>query len=263
MNRPGRGAGRSDRRCRPRVRSQRSNPARQQRILAIVLAAVVLLLLLVAGSAILRAERLAQQVAATGQSLMQSQRLAKSVSQALVGNVAGFRRSEGQLGRPDAARARPDERRRCAQARARGQPVRRRTRARSRRWSSAPTRAPRPCWRQQQILTQVGTALRDINRQSSDLLEMTETVASLKMQQNATPARDLRRRPAGDADAAHRQVGQRIPDGRRREPRRRVPARQGPEHLPGNHARPARRQRPAAPARLARSADAPAARSAS
>jgi len=54
-----------------------SSPARQQRILAIMLAVAVLLLLLVAGSAILRAERLARQVAATGQSLMQSQRLAK------------------------------------------------------------------------------------------------------------------------------------------------------------------------------------------
>ncbi len=68
----------------------RFNPARQQRVFAIALAAVVLLLLLVAGSAILRADRLAQQVASTGQSLMQSQRLAKSVSQALVGNAAAF-----------------------------------------------------------------------------------------------------------------------------------------------------------------------------
>ena len=67
-----------------------SNPARQQRILAIMLAVVVLLLLLVAGSAILRSERLAQQVAATGQSLMQSQRLAKSISQALVGSASAF-----------------------------------------------------------------------------------------------------------------------------------------------------------------------------
>ena len=67
-----------------------SNPARQQRILAIMLAVAVLLLLLVAGSAILRADRLAQQVAATGQSLMQSQRLAKSISQALVGSASAF-----------------------------------------------------------------------------------------------------------------------------------------------------------------------------
>ncbi|MCV5342682.1 type IV pili methyl-accepting chemotaxis transducer N-terminal domain-containing protein, partial [Escherichia coli] len=32
---------------------------------------------------------------------------------------------------------------------------------------------------QQQILTQVGQALRTINRQSSDLLEIAETIASL------------------------------------------------------------------------------------
>ena len=41
---------------------------------------------------------------------------------------------------------------------------------------------------QQKILTQVGTALRTINRQSSDLLEIAETVSSLKLQQNANPA---------------------------------------------------------------------------
>ena len=38
---------------------------------------------------------------------------------------------------------------------------------------------------QQKILTQVGAALRLINRQSSDLLEIAETVSSLKLQQNA------------------------------------------------------------------------------
>jgi twitching motility protein PilJ len=41
---------------------------------------------------------------------------------------------------------------------------------------------------QQKILTQVGNALRTINRQSSDLLEIAETVSSLKLQQNAPPA---------------------------------------------------------------------------
>jgi twitching motility protein PilJ len=41
---------------------------------------------------------------------------------------------------------------------------------------------------QQKILTQVGNALRTINRQSSDLLEIAETVSSLKLQQNAAPA---------------------------------------------------------------------------
>jgi twitching motility protein PilJ len=41
---------------------------------------------------------------------------------------------------------------------------------------------------QQKILTQVGQALRAINRQSSDLLEIAETVSSLKLQQDASPA---------------------------------------------------------------------------
>ena len=41
---------------------------------------------------------------------------------------------------------------------------------------------------QQKTLTQVGQALRTINRQSADLLETAETVSSLKLQQEATPA---------------------------------------------------------------------------
>lgn len=166
-------------------RSQRSNPARQQRILAMALAAVVLLLLLVAGSAILRAERLAQQVAATGQSLMQSQRLAKSVSQALVGNVAAF----GEV--KDSA----DDLTRRVQGLSNGDDALKLERVGTQydielgKITPLVERADKSAkavLAQQQILTQVGNALRDINRQSSDLLEMTETVASLKMQQNAT-----------------------------------------------------------------------------
>ncbi|CAN7239180.1 methyl-accepting chemotaxis protein [Variovorax sp. LjRoot84] len=167
------------------VRSLRSNPARQQRVLAIVLATVVLLLLLVAGSAILRAERLAQQVAATGQSLMQSQRLAKSVSQALVGNVPAFaevKDSSDDLTRRVQGLANGDDSLKLE--RVGGQydaelgkitPLVERA-----------DKSAKAVLAQQQILTQVGNALRDINRQSSDLLEMTETVASLKMQQNAS-----------------------------------------------------------------------------
>jgi twitching motility protein PilJ len=166
-------------------RSQRSNPARQQRILALALAGVVLLLLLVAGSAILRAERLAQQVAATGQSLMQSQRLAKSVSQALVGNVAAFaevKDSSDDLTRRVQGLANGDDSLKLERAGPQydvelGKITPLVERA---------DKSAKAVLAQQQILTQVGNALRDINRQSSDLLEMAETVASLKMQQNAT-----------------------------------------------------------------------------
>jgi twitching motility protein PilJ len=167
------------------ARPLRSNPARQQRVLAIVLAVVVLLLLLVAGSAILRAERLAQQVAATGQSLMQSQRLAKSVSQALVGNVPAFTEVKDSS----------DDLTRRVNGLANGDDALKLERVGSQYDSELAKITPlveradksaKAVLAQQQILTQVGNALRDINRQSSDLLEMTETVASLKMQQNAT-----------------------------------------------------------------------------
>lgn len=161
------------------------SPAKQQRIFAIALAVVVLLLLLVAGSAILRADRLAQQVASTGQSLMQSQRLAKSVSQALVGNAAAFaevRDSSDDLARRVQGLANGDDA--LNLERVGGQydadlakitPLVERA-----------DKSAKAVLAQQQILTQVGAALRDINRQSSDLLEMAETVASIKMQQNAT-----------------------------------------------------------------------------
>ena len=41
---------------------------------------------------------------------------------------------------------------------------------------------------EQKTLTEVGTALRSVSRQSSDLLEVAETISSLKLQQNAPPA---------------------------------------------------------------------------
>ena len=56
---------------------------------------------------------------------------------------------------------------------------------------------------QQKILTQVGDALRTINRQS-DLLEIAETVSSLKLQQNAPASGDICCRSAGDVDPAYR-----------------------------------------------------------
>ncbi len=169
----------------PAAEPPRSGSQRQQRILALVLGGVVLLLLLVAGSAILRAERLAQQVASTGQSLMQSQRLAKSVSQALVGSVGAFaevKDSSDDLTRRVQGLSNGDESLKLERIGSQYDdemgkimPLVQRADA-----------SAKAVLGQQQILTQVGTALRSINRQSSDLLEMTETVASLKMQQNAT-----------------------------------------------------------------------------
>ncbi|MDM0089553.1 MULTISPECIES: methyl-accepting chemotaxis protein [unclassified Variovorax] len=163
----------------------RVHPARQLRIFAIALAVVILLLLLVAGSAILRADRLAQQVASTGQALMQSQRLAKSVSQALVGNGAAFtevRESSDDLTRRVQGLASGDESLKLERVGgqydaelARITPLVERA-----------DKSAKAVLAQQKILTQVGAALRDINRQSSDLLEMAETLTALKTQQGAS-----------------------------------------------------------------------------
>jgi twitching motility protein PilJ len=62
----------------------------QQRILSGVVLAGLVLLVLVTVLALTSASRNAVQVGATGQALMQSQRLAKAVSQALGGTPSAF-----------------------------------------------------------------------------------------------------------------------------------------------------------------------------
>jgi twitching motility protein PilJ len=68
-----------------------SKPAAQhQRSLAVLLAVGLVVLGGVTLMALGQTDKVSQQVAASGQALMQSQRLAKSVSQALVGNGPSF-----------------------------------------------------------------------------------------------------------------------------------------------------------------------------
>lgn len=158
-----------------------------QRILVILLAFAVVVLGSVTFVALSQADRVAQQVAATGQSLMQSQRLAKSVSQALVGSAQAFpdvRESSDVLAKTVRGLKAGDESLRLEPVVAELQPdVDTVTPLMERAEKNAST-----VMGQQAILTQVGNALRTINRQSSDLLEIAETVSSLKLQQNAAPA---------------------------------------------------------------------------
>jgi len=159
--------------------------AQQQRILGSLLVIGLLLLVLSVVLALNAANRNSAQVAATGQALMQSQRLAKAVSQALVGTAQSFpevKESVEVLGRnvralkngdSDIAAA-PDAVQEALE------PL-----------LSLVERAEKSSGQvlaQQKTLTQVGEALRAINRQSSDLLETAETVNSLKLQQNAGAA---------------------------------------------------------------------------
>src|SRR3954470_13920327 len=68
----------------------RRTASTHQRVLFILLSASLFALGSVAFLAVRQADTIAQQVAGTGNSLMQSQRLAKSVSQALIGSPQAF-----------------------------------------------------------------------------------------------------------------------------------------------------------------------------
>lgn len=162
----------------------------KQRSLLVGLLCVSLAVLAVLAYLELRqSDRSAQQVAATGQALMQSQRLAKSVSQALVGaadafpdvkdstdvlaaNLRGLREGDAQLNLAALGEGYQD-------ALGKITPL-----------VDRAGKNAKIVMDQQKVLTQVNTSLRNINRQSSDLLEIAETVASLKLQQNA-PASEI------------------------------------------------------------------------
>ena len=158
-----------------------------QKILVTLLALAMLVLGSVAFLALRQADKVAQQVAATGQSLMQSQRLAKSVSQALVGSAQAFpdvRDSSDVLAKTVRGLKSGEDSLRLTAVNDELQGyLEKVTPLMERAEKNAKT-----VMAQQSILTQVGSALRTINRQSSDLLEIAETVSSLKLQQNAAPA---------------------------------------------------------------------------
>jgi twitching motility protein PilJ len=159
--------------------------AEQQRILLWVIGIGLAGLVAVTAFALNRANRESTQVAATGQALMQSQRLAKAVSQALVGSAGAFpevRESIDVLARTARGLSTGDGGMSVAPASAREalDPL-----------LPLVDRAEKNAnvvIAQQKVLTQVGEALRTINRQSADLLDTAETVAALKLQREATPA---------------------------------------------------------------------------
>jgi twitching motility protein PilJ len=153
-------------------------------LLVFILVAVSLTVLLV-----IQTQRASAQVAAAGQALVQSQRLVNSVSQAVAGrpdafavvnesaqvlvdNLHGLRDGGGTLGLSAVGRGVSpllEEAIPLAEEAARHASI---------------------VLAQQQVLIRFGSALRVINEQSSELLEIAETVASLKLQGNA-PASEI------------------------------------------------------------------------
>ncbi|MGD9772695.1 methyl-accepting chemotaxis protein [Diaphorobacter sp.] len=165
----------------------RATTAHHQRRLLMLLGIGLVVLALIAGWVLQQANRSTQQLAATGQSLMQSQRLAKSVSQALVGSVQAFPDvldSSGVLVRSARALANGDAE---LDVSALGEQFKSEMDAITPMVERAERNAA-VVMGQQKILTQVGDSLRAINRQSSELLEIAETIASLKLQQDAPSA---------------------------------------------------------------------------
>ena len=159
--------------------------ARQQRAMVILFAAGLIGLLLTTILVLTSSNRSAVQVGAVGQATTQGQRLAKSVSQALVGSVTAFpevkesvdvlaqnvrslKSGEGDVpAAPGALQEQLDA------------------------MLSMVDRAEKNAGivlGQQKTLTQVSLALRAINRQSADLLETAETVSALKLQSGASAA---------------------------------------------------------------------------
>ncbi len=158
-----------------------------QRVLSYLLGFALLALVLTTYYALNQANKTARQLGATGQALMQSQRLAKSVSLALVGNQKAFpdvansssvlakslralKSGDDELG----VAALPDEFEADL-----GKVIPLMEKA---------EKGGAVVMGQQKVLTQVNAALRQINRQSSDLLEIAESISSLKLQQNSGPS---------------------------------------------------------------------------
>ena len=167
----------------------RKTAEQHRRSLGTLLIFALVLLVAVIFFVLSQTEKVSQQVAASGQALMQSQRLAKIVSQALVGspsafpevressevlsrNMRGFKEGDAELSIDALGAAYADQ---LAELTPRVDAA----------MSNATT-----VLAQQSILTQVGDSLRSINRQSSDLLEIAETISALKLERNA-PAADI------------------------------------------------------------------------
>jgi twitching motility protein PilJ len=158
--------------------------AQHQRLLLLVLGAALVVLAVVTIAARSLANRGAQQLAVTGQSLMQSQRLAKSVSQALVGDAQAFSDvadSAGVLARSVRGLKAGDDQMTLSALGGAYQPALDKIMPLVERTEKNAATV----LSQQKIMMQAGTALRAINQQSSELLKVAEAVVSLKLQQNA------------------------------------------------------------------------------
>lgn len=162
---------------------------RYQRILRVVLILMLIILGVVTFFILTQSDRTARQVGATGQSLLHSQRVAKSVTQAFAGVPTAFdelaESSELLVKNLDALKMGNDT--------LNVEPVP--TDMQAELSAILPSvdktrKSVKVILEQKNFLTGLGGSLRAINRRSSDLLEIAESISSLKLQQNA-PAQEI------------------------------------------------------------------------
>lgn len=162
----------------------RRTVVQHQRTLFFMLGSALLILAVVTLYALNQSDKVAQQLGVTGQALMQSQRLAKSISQAVVGSAKAFpevSESVGILAKSTRGLRDGDDELHLQSVGDEYSPQL----AKLMPLVDRAEKSARTVLAQEKVLTQIGAALRLINRQSSDLLEITEAIMALKLQQNA------------------------------------------------------------------------------
>lgn len=158
---------------------------RHQRVLFVLLGLCVAVLAGMVAWTVLSTDKVAKQVSATGNALMQSQRLAKSVSQAAVGNASAFaevKESADELNASVAGLQKGSEtvpRLGAGYAESMNQIVPLVERA---------YKNTQIVLGQEKTLTQVGVSLRKMSSNSTELLSIAENISSLKLQANAPAA---------------------------------------------------------------------------
>ncbi|MBK7002272.1 MAG: type IV pili methyl-accepting chemotaxis transducer N-terminal domain-containing protein [Rhodoferax sp.] len=164
----------------------RRTVVRHQRTLFVMLGSALAVLAAVTLYALNQSDKVAQQLGVTGQALMQSQRLAKSISQAVVGSAKAFpevSESVGILAKSTRGLREGDDELHLQSVGDEYSPQL----AKLMPLVDRAEKSARIVLAQEKVLTQIGASLRLINRQSSDLLEIAEAIMALKLQQGASP----------------------------------------------------------------------------
>jgi twitching motility protein PilJ len=155
---------------------------RQIRYLLILLGISLIVLAIFAALDARNAARTTTNVELSGDSLMHSQRLARSAPLAILGNPAAFSQMRDSFDRLDANLIQLGDTTSGLQ----GQALLKQSREK---WEIS-KRAADAILKEEKVLTSLGTTLRKVNDDNPILLDLTEQVAALKLQTSA-PAREI------------------------------------------------------------------------